>query len=97
MSKRSAIFSHPIWILRGESRAGALAPEFARIALTHADLGPYFAEANRRGYEVPVSVGQVADFKDPTRYMIYGWQAALAFRSGSISERRCAEPGLRAA
>jgi putative endopeptidase len=56
-----------------------LQAEFARIdaLANHADLGPYFAEANRRGYEVPVSVGQVADFKDPTRYMIYGWQAGL--------------------
>ena len=66
--------------LEGREQRGVapLAPEFARIdALgTHADLG-YFAEANRRGYEVPVSVGQVADFKDPTRYMIYGWQAGL--------------------
>lgn len=67
--------------LEGREQRGVapLAPEFARIdALgTHAELGPYFAEANRRGYEVPVSVGQVADFKDPTRYMIYGWQAGL--------------------
>ena len=43
----------------------------------HDDLAVYFAGANRRGYSPPITVGQVADFKDPEYYMIYAWQAGL--------------------
>jgi len=44
---------------------------------THDQLAVYFAGANRRGYPVPVTVGQVADFKDPQHYMIYSYQGGL--------------------
>jgi putative endopeptidase len=56
-----------------------LAPELERIAAIedHDDLAVYFAAAGRRGYPVPVNIGQVADFKDPNYYMIYAWQNGL--------------------
>jgi len=41
------------------------------------DLAVYFAEANKLGINVPFSLGQYADFKDPTTYMMYTWQAGL--------------------
>jgi putative endopeptidase len=43
----------------------------------HDQLAVYFAGATRRGYSVPVTVAQVADFKDPKHYMIYSWQGGL--------------------
>jgi putative endopeptidase len=56
-----------------------LGPELGRIAAIedHDDLAVYFAAAGRRGYPVPVEIGQVADFKDPNYYMIYAWQNGL--------------------
>ena len=56
-----------------------LEPELERIeAITdHDELAVYFASANRRGYPVPVNIGQVADLKDPEHYMIYAWQNGL--------------------
>ena len=56
-----------------------LEPELERIAAieNHDDLAVYFAAAGRRGYPVPVEIGQVADFKDPNSYMIYAWQNGL--------------------
>jgi putative endopeptidase len=56
-----------------------LGAELERIAAIadHDELAAYFAGANRRGYAVPVTVGQVADFKDPEYYMIYAWQDGL--------------------
>ena len=56
-----------------------LEPELDRIAAieNHEALAVYFAAAGRRGYPVPVNIGQVADFKDPKRYMIYAWQSGL--------------------
>ena len=56
-----------------------LEPELERIeAITdHDALAVYFASANRRGYPVPVNIGQVADLKDPEHYMIYAWQNGL--------------------
>ena len=56
-----------------------LAPELERIAGidSHDELAVYFADAGRRGYPVPVDIGQVADFKDPNYYMIYAWQNGL--------------------
>ena len=56
-----------------------LEPELERIAAigSHDDLAVYFAAAGRRGYPVPVDIGQVADFKDPNHYMIYAWQNGL--------------------
>jgi putative endopeptidase len=43
----------------------------------HDQLAVYFAGATKRGYSVPVTVAQVADFKDPKHYMIYSWQGGL--------------------
>ena len=56
-----------------------LEPELERIAsiANHDELAQYFAAAGRRGYPVPVNIGQVADFKDPNYYMIYAWQNGL--------------------
>jgi putative endopeptidase len=56
-----------------------LEPELERIAEieNHDALAVYFAAAGRRGYPVPVNIGQVADFKDPNYYMIYAWQSGL--------------------
>ena len=56
-----------------------LEPELERIAAIddHDALAVYFAAAGRRGYPVPVDIGQVADFKDPNFYMVYAWQNGL--------------------
>jgi putative endopeptidase len=56
-----------------------LEAELDRIAAitNHDELAVYFAGANRRGYPVPVFVGQVADFKNPEFYMMYAWQNGL--------------------
>jgi putative endopeptidase len=56
-----------------------LEAELKRIAAItdHDDLAVYFAGANRRGYPVPVYVGQVADFRNPEFYMMYAWQSGL--------------------
>ena len=56
-----------------------LQAELKRIdALESRDqLAAYFAGANKRGYSVPVAIGQVADFKDPEHYMIYAWQNGI--------------------
>jgi len=43
----------------------------------HDQLAAYFARANRRGYSVPVTIGQNEDFKDPEHYMIYAMQDGL--------------------
>ena len=64
---------------RNARGVGPLEPELERItALTdHEQLAVYFATAGRRGYPVPVNIGQVADFKNPNYYMIYAWQSGL--------------------
>jgi len=64
---------------RNEKGVTPLEPELARIDAieNHADLARYFAAANRRGYPVPVGIGQNEDFRDPQHYMIYAWQAGL--------------------
>jgi len=56
-----------------------LAPEFERIAAisNYDELAVYFASANRRGYTTPFGLGQYADFKDPTTYMMYTSQSGL--------------------
>ncbi len=40
-------------------------------------LAEYFAWANQRGFGTPFVLTQYADFKDPTRYMMYTWQSGL--------------------
>ena len=56
-----------------------LEAEFDRIAAieNYDDLATYFAGANKRGYAVPIFIGQVADFKDPNYYMMYAWQGGI--------------------
>ncbi len=64
---------------RNELGATPLQAEFAEIhALENQqDLAIYFAEANKFGVNVPFQLAQYADFKDPTTYMMYTWQAGL--------------------
>lgn len=62
--------------------AKGLAPlraELGRIDAieNHAELAVYFAGANKRGYDVPITIGQIDDFRDPKYYMIYAWQGGL--------------------
>ncbi|MFQ5548452.1 MAG: M13 family metallopeptidase [Woeseia sp.] len=63
------------------NRLGAtpLGPDFERIdALKNREeLAVYFAEANKLGISLPFSLGQVADFKDPTVYMMYTFQGGI--------------------
>jgi len=56
-----------------------LEPEFDRIAglTSHADLAVYFAEVNKVGVELPFNLYQYADYKDPTKYMMYTYQGGL--------------------
>ncbi len=65
--------------VRNSKGLAPLEPELERIAAIqdHEALAVYFASAGRRGYPVPVNIGQVADFKDPNSYMIYAWQSGL--------------------
>ena len=58
----------------------------------------YFAEANKIGINVPFSLGQYVDFKDPNTYMMYTWQAGLGlpdreyyFEEGDDAEKIRAE------
>ena len=64
---------------RNAKGVAPLEPELERIAAIadHDALAVYFAGAGRRGYPVPVDIGQVADFKDPNFYMIYAWQNGI--------------------
>ena len=62
------------------------------------DLAVYFAEANKIGINVPFSLGQYVDFKDPNTYMMYTWQAGLGlpdreyyFEEGDDAEKIRAE------
>lgn len=44
---------------------------------SRAELAVYFARMNRSGIDTPFSLGQTADFKNPTRYMMYTFQGGL--------------------
>ena len=56
-----------------------LEDEFARIdeLAETSELATYFAEANKIGVDLPFSLAQYVDFKDPNVYMMYTWQAGL--------------------
>jgi putative endopeptidase len=56
-----------------------LQDEFKKIEAISSpkDLITHFARANRLGYKVPINIGVMEDFKDPTRYMLYTWQGGL--------------------
>ena len=64
---------------RNEKGLTPLRAELDRIEAiaNHDELAVYLAGATKRGYAVPVTVAQVADFKDPEYYMIYAWQGGL--------------------
>ena len=53
--------------------------ELDRIAAisNYDELAVYFASAMKRALDAPFALGQVADFKDPRFYMIYGGQSGL--------------------
>jgi putative endopeptidase len=62
------------------------------------DLAVYFAEANKIGINVPFSLSQYVDFKNPNTYMMYTWQAGLGlpdreyyFEEGDDAEKIRAE------
>lgn len=67
MENRNALGSRP------------LAADFAAIdAISDRDqLAVYFARMNRAGVDMPFSLNQSADFKDPTTYMMYTFQGGL--------------------
>ena len=56
-----------------------LEAEFAKVdALeNHQQLAVHFAQENKVGVDQPFALGQYVDFKDPTTYMMYTWQAGL--------------------
>ena len=56
-----------------------LTAEFQKIQdlQNHQELAKYFAEANKYGVDLPFSLGQYVDFKDPTTYMMHTWQGGL--------------------
>jgi len=56
-----------------------LLPELKRIDAISSrdDLTAYFADAMKRNFDAPMAFGQVEDFKDPTRYIIYVTQSGL--------------------
>ena len=67
------------WEARNALGVEPLQPELDRISsiADHNDLAVYFAETVKRGLDAPFGFGQVADFKDPTHYMIYVSQSGL--------------------
>ncbi len=56
-----------------------LEPELDRISsiADYDELAVYFAGALKRGLDMPFSLGQYADMKNPEYYMIYSWQGGL--------------------
>ena len=56
-----------------------LKAEFDKIDAigSYDDLATYFAYANKYNYNVPLGLFIYQDFKDPTIYTIYTWQAGL--------------------
>lgn len=64
---------------RNELGISPLNAEFEKIdALKdYRELAVYFAEANKLGVDMPIQLGQYADFKDPKHYMMYAWQGGL--------------------
>ncbi|MGI9233042.1 MAG: peptidase M13, partial [Woeseiaceae bacterium] len=67
------------WDTRNGLGTKPLQPELDRInsISDYDDLAVYFAETTRRGLDAPFILGQYADFKDPTTYMMYVWQSGL--------------------
>ena len=85
---------------RNELGVTPLQQEFAKIHELGGkeDLAVYFAEANKIGINVPFSLSQYVDFKNPNTYMMYTWQAGLGlpdreyyFEEGDDAEKIRAE------
>lgn len=59
--------------------AAPLKAEFDKIDAINSydDLAVYFAYANKHNFNVPLGLFIYQDFKDPTIYTIYTWQAGL--------------------
>ncbi|MFE3871244.1 M13 family metallopeptidase [Flavobacterium sp. ZS1P70] len=66
-------------ITRDRIGIAPLLPEFNKIDAisNYSDLAKYFGYANKSGTNTPFAIGVVADFKDPTQYMLYTWQSGL--------------------
>ncbi len=64
---------------RNEVGAAPLKAEFDKIDAidSYDDLAVYFAYANKYNFNVPLGLFIYQDFKDPTIYTIYTWQAGL--------------------
>ncbi len=80
---------------RNELGVTPLQKEFDKVQAlaSREDLAVYFAEANKLGVDVPFSLNQYADLKNPNTYMMYTWQAGLGlpdreyyFKEGEESE-----------
>ena len=67
------------WDTRNARGVEPLQPEIDRIngLADYSDLAVYFAETAKRGLDAPFGLGQYADFKDPTTYMVYAAQSGL--------------------
>lgn len=67
------------WDTRNARGTEPLQPEIDRIngIADYDDLAVYFAETVKRGLDAPFGLGQYADFKDPTTYMVYAAQSGL--------------------
>ncbi|WP_282054573.1 M13 family metallopeptidase [Maribacter luteus] len=64
---------------RNELGISPLMEDFAKIDAIkdYDDLATYFAYANKVGINVPLGIFIYQDFKDPTIYTVYTWQAGL--------------------
>jgi len=80
---------------RNSLGAKPLDPIFARIQALqdHEQLAVFFADATKINIDVPFGLGQYADFKDPTTYMMYVAQGGIGlpdreyyFKEGESSE-----------
>ncbi|WP_289644375.1 M13 family metallopeptidase N-terminal domain-containing protein [Maribacter aestuarii] len=64
---------------RNELGVAPLQPEFEKIESikNYDELATYFAYANKYGINSPLGLFVYQDFKDPTIYTVYTWQAGL--------------------
>jgi putative endopeptidase len=64
---------------RNELGVSPLEPEFKRInsIQNYDDLAAYFARSSKYNLGTPFTIAQYVDFKEPSRYMIYSYQAGL--------------------
>lgn len=71
--------SYMDWNTRNARGLEPLRPELDRIEAIadYDDLAVYFAGTVKRGLDAPFSLGQIADFQDPQRYMVYVDQSGL--------------------